>query len=167
MTEPSSSIEIVLFSAQTDSCWKTSFSYFSFFAKSIPKSFLQKWNEPYIRRSFGVAMVPLLKNHWRTTFYYFTEQFFAENIQEKGYLMHFRSGNNIIQGFLWSYQGSSTKEPFENFWVLKNELTISPPPTRPPMYFTSSVRYPSRAYCTDQPGKNRMMLQRTEMKASG
>lgn len=44
---------------------------------------------------------------------------------------------------------------------------MMPPPTSPPMYFTSSVMFPSWAYLTSQPGKNRMMLQMMEMSASG
>lgn len=47
------------------------------------------------------------------------------------------------------------------------QLTSKPPPTSPPMYFTSSVMCPSWAYLMSPSGKNSTMLQMMDMSASG
>lgn len=53
-------------------------------------------------------------------------------------------------------------------WIKgRKKLTIMPPPMTPPMYFTSSVIFPSLTYLVSPAGKKSTMLQMMEMTTSG
>ena len=80
------------------------------------------------------------------------------------WLVSFRGCTYFTKEFTAAFQSRVT--PFSNT-LEKTQLTIKPPPTSPPMYFTSSVICPSLAYLMSPPGKNKTMLQMMDMSANG